>query len=152
MGISWSNMRKNLENEYICESLKGRIQYFATRYHHSHDSEGRVSIRIDNKEVFKSCYFDWCNYCCKSDISAINNGAFDQFFFYKAYYIYDNQPIKDSLNSNNAIVRLFAILDKRTGKRTLEKIKNTVDIQPDWLKPFYELRLSAENINYIERI
>ena len=59
MGISWSAMRRILERENICDSLKGRIQYFATRYSKSHDQEGRVAIRLDGKEVFKSCFYDW---------------------------------------------------------------------------------------------
>jgi hypothetical protein len=39
---------------------------------------------------------------------------------------------------------MFAVLDRRLGKRTLEKIKLTLDTQPDWLKKFYVLRLNAE--------
>ena len=37
MGISWSTMRKKLETENLCDSLRGRITYFATRYRKSHD-------------------------------------------------------------------------------------------------------------------
>ena len=35
MGLSWSAMRKVLEDENICDSLKGRVQYFVTRYRES---------------------------------------------------------------------------------------------------------------------
>ena len=59
MSQSWGSMRKQLEQENICDALKGRVQYFATRYRKSHDREGRVAIRLDGQEVFKSCYFDW---------------------------------------------------------------------------------------------
>ncbi len=59
MALSWSGMRKVLEQENICDSLKGRIQYFATRYRKSHDEEGRVAIRLDGEELFKSSWFDW---------------------------------------------------------------------------------------------
>lgn len=61
MGISWSGMCKVLEQDNICESLKGRIQYFATRYRESHDQEGLVAIRLDDEEVFQSCFFEWNN-------------------------------------------------------------------------------------------
>ena len=44
MSISWSAMRKKLETENICDSLKGRINYFATRYRKSHDEMGRVAF------------------------------------------------------------------------------------------------------------
>ena len=41
---------------------------------------------------------------------------------------------------------MFAILDRRVGKRTLEKLKDTLDEQPEWLKQFYILRIEAENL------
>lgn len=52
MGISFSAMRKKLEQEYICSSLKGRVQYFATRYRKVHHREGRIGIIFDKQEVF----------------------------------------------------------------------------------------------------
>lgn len=59
MGLSWSAMRQQLEQEFLCDSLKGRIQYFVTRYRKSHDQEGRVAIRLDGKEIFQSDFYDW---------------------------------------------------------------------------------------------
>ena len=50
------------------------------------------------------------------------------------------------IQSNNPIVRMFAILDRRIGKRTLEKLKDTLAEQPEWLKQFYILRFEAENL------
>lgn len=58
MGLSWSAIRKILEQDNICDLLKGRVQYFATRYRMSHDEEGRVALRLDGKEIFKSCFYD----------------------------------------------------------------------------------------------
>lgn len=167
MGQSWSSMRKQLEQENICEALKGRIQYFATRYRESHDQEGRVAIRLDGQEVFKSCYFDWCKtreqviadlpelkktsntyweYWDKIHLETENRGSFDQFAFYDAFHFYQNHSIEDCLTSESAIVRLFAIFDKRTGKRRLQKLLPEVENQPDWLKFFYGLRMDAEGI------
>ena len=56
-GMSWSGMRKVLEQENICSSLKGRIQYFQTRYRDAHDQYGRIAIRLDGEEIFSSDYF-----------------------------------------------------------------------------------------------
>lgn len=167
MGISWSSMRKRLEQENMCDSLKGRIQYFATRYRKSHDQEGRVAIRLDGEEIFKSDFYDWdmkrhqswleidenkgrsTSYNesgKKMELEALNKGGFDQFSFYIAFHKYHNQSIVDSLNSENPVVRLFAILDKRVGKRTLQKIVKDIKKQPDWLQIFYKLRLEADGI------
>ena len=170
MAISWSAMRKKLEKDNLCASLQGRIQYFATRYRTIHDSEGGVAVRVDGKEVFRSDHFRWME-CMFSDtseerdemtvdevreewqrlqMSANGNGNFERHQFYKAYYEYDNQSIEKSLESEDAIVRLFAILDKRVGKRTLEKLLPSVEQQPEWLRYFYRLRIEADNITQHE--
>lgn len=166
---SWSSMRKQLEQENVCESLKGRIQYFATRYRKSHDDEGRVAIRIDGQEVYKSCFFDWdikrheawkeidarknkkTSYLESGEemeLGALNRGGFDQFAFYNAFHFYQNHSIDESLSSPDPIVKLFAIFDKRVGKRRLQKILSEIESQPDWLKIFYRLRMEAEGIKY----
>lgn len=44
MGGSFSGMRKILVKENICETLKGRVRYFATRYRKFHDQEGRAAM------------------------------------------------------------------------------------------------------------
>jgi hypothetical protein len=41
---------------------------------------------------------------------------------------------------------MFAILDRRVGKRTLIRLKETEDAQPDFLRQFYRLRLEAEHL------
>lgn len=44
MEISFSAIRKRVEQEHICSSLTGCIQYFVTRYRKVHDQEGRIGI------------------------------------------------------------------------------------------------------------
>jgi len=167
MGLSWSAMRKILEKENICDSLKGRIQYFATRYRKSPDQEGRVAILLDGKEIFKSDYYDWdikrnqswveideikgrkTSYSESSkqmELGALNKGGFDQWSFYEAFHKYQNQSIDISLNSDNPVVRLFAIMDKRTGNKRLQKIISEVETQPEWLQFFYRLRLETNKV------
>ncbi|MCL2513099.1 MAG: hypothetical protein FWF08_04275 [Oscillospiraceae bacterium] len=160
-------MRKILEQEYICDSLKGRIQYFATNYRKSHDQIGRVAIRLDGKEIFKSNWFDWvikrdeakkelsaslgksisyAEFGEQMELGALIKGGFDEFGFYEAFQEYYNQSIENSLTSPDPVVRLFAVLDKRTGKRRLKKLVAGINEQPEWLQPFYKLRFQAEEI------
>lgn len=167
MGLSWSAMRKVLEQENICASLKGRVQYFATRYRKSHDQEGRVAIRLDGEEIFNSCFYDWQNKRVQAKESVVipnmdkisyweywnavhletkNFGGFDQYGFYKAFHQYQNQSIGNSLASPNPVVRLFAFLDKRVGKRRLCEVLSDIDKQPEWLQVFYRLRLEADGL------
>ena len=66
--------------------------------------------------------------------------------FCEALEIYRNQDIQSSIHSLNPLVRMFAVLDRRIGKRTLEKIKDEVELLPEWVKQFYQLRCEAEGI------
>lgn len=59
---------------------------------------------------------------------------------------YRNQSIKDSINSENPLERMFAILDRRIGKRTLRNMKDSLEKQEEWIKFFYQLRIDSENI------
>jgi len=51
-------------------------------------------------------------------------------------------PAGQALQSENAIIRIFAALDKRMGRRTLEKLWHTPAFEdnPEWVKQFYQLR------------
>ncbi len=167
MSISWGAMRKKLETENICGSLKGRITYFVTRYREAHDETGRAAVLVDGKEILQSDWFKWAKinheqyfagktdenknltgaeYLKKIDDETHNLGGFDQYGFYMAFYEYSNQSIKDSLYSTDPLVRLLAIFDKRVGKRTLEVLKSMLAEQPEWLRYFYKLRLDSEGI------
>jgi len=166
-GISWSKMRKILEQENMCNSLKGRIQYFQTRYRGAHDQHGRIAIRLDGKEIFNSDYFDSCqkefeigketNVFDERGWFLNNHDGYEELLnevknqggyssFYNAFYDYHNISIDESLNSSDPMVRLFAILDRRVGKRRLQKLAFEINSQPKWLQVFYRLRFEADGI------
>ena len=48
---SWSDAKRKLEQDFLAPSLRGRVQYFMTRYTHAHDEAGRVAIRVDGREA-----------------------------------------------------------------------------------------------------
>ena len=158
MGQSLSAMRKQLEKENICACLKGRIKYFVTLYRETHDGwEGRISVSIDKKEIFKSNTFEWHKLSGemwnngnhdykKITIQCHKEGVVNVYRFYEAFYYYQNHSIHESLTSDDALVRLFAILDKRVGKRTLKELQASLNTQPEWLQVFYRLRLETEGI------
>ena len=66
--------------------------------------------------------------------------------FCEALEVYRNQDIQESIHSINPIVKMFAVLDRRVGKRTLVKIKDEIETLPKWVKQFYYLRCEAEGI------
>ena len=160
---SWSGIRKKLETEYLAECLRGHIQYFATSYSRSPDREGRAAIRYDGKEIIKGCF--WNNWL-KADLfpkdekyekrmkveyafmddTALKLGVFDQRSFYAAFAEFNNQSIEMSLNSENLIVRIFALLDRRLGKRRLLLMQETIEKEPDTFQEFYAIRMKAEGL------
>ena len=160
---TWSGIRKKLENEYLAKSLQGHIQYYATTYSRSHDHEGRAAIRYDGKEIIKGCY--WYNWTKAGqfpkdekyerrmreenafmDDTALKLGVFDQRSFYAAFQEFDQQSIEKSLKSENLIVRIFAVLYRRVGKRRLLMMKDTIEQEPNTFKEFYAIRARAEGI------
>ena len=159
---TWSGIRKKLEEEYLAQSLRGRVCYFCTTYKKSHDREGRAAILVDGKEVLKGTYY---NFCLKWDLlphdkpispwqaflkpnaMTLEEGIFDERTFYAAFDELDNQSIEASLESDNLLVRIFAILDRRVGKRRLEVMGETLSREESVLRDFYLLRLDAEGMN-----
>ena len=148
---TWSGIRKKLESEYLAKSLQGHIQYYATTYSRSHDHEGRAAIRYDGKEIIKGCY--WYNWTkagqfpkdekyerrmreenAFTDDTALKLGVFDQRSFYAAFQEFDQQSIEKSLKSENLIVRIFAVLDRRVGKRRLLMMKDTIEAGTEYFQ------------------
>ena len=160
---TWSGARAKLEKEYLAESLRGHIQYFATSYSKCPDHEGRAAIMLDGKEIISGGYYNnWTKAPefphdekyekrmkienAYMDDTALRLGVFDQRCFYEAFEIFDNQSIEKSLESDNMLVRIMAILDRRVGKRRLREIKETIDDEEPVFKEFFAIRATAEKI------
>lgn len=148
---SWSGIRKKLETEYLAPSLRGHIQYYATSYSRSPDHEGRAAIRYDGKEIIKGCYY---NNWIKADLfpkdEKYEKRMKEEFAFMDdtalRLGIFDQQSIEMSLKSENLIVRIFAVLDRRVGKRRLALMKETIADEPDTFREFYAIRMKAEGL------
>ncbi len=158
---SWSDLKKKL-TEQLCGPLKNRITYFLTRYHEVHNSYGRASIRLDGRELVN---FSWVEMRRQEkDTYELwkETGAWDweapelkqkwnrdailsDYDFLEAAMEFLQLPIKDALQSDNYLIRVFAIMDKRVGKRTLEAIKKGGEYKsyPEWVRQFYELRFKV---------
>ena len=158
---SWSGLNKQL-TDFLCDELKGRISYFLTYYHKVHNSYGRAAIRLDGREL---CSFTWRDmYTQESDTDERwrETGEWDSDLpelrekwdrdctycekdFTKAATDYLSMPISEALISPDMIVRCLAVMDRRVGKRTLQKIRDSGEYLtlPDWVRRFYELRLSV---------
>lgn len=84
----------------------------------------------------------------KVEQQLLNKGIFSVYYFTHALREYLNQEIRKSICSDNPLVRILAVLDRRVGKRTLERVGKSFKMEPEWVQPFYKLRLDAEHIEY----
>jgi len=46
-----------LEQDLLCDALKGRLKYFITKYNNAHDESGRVAIIVDGREIIQGDIF-----------------------------------------------------------------------------------------------
>ena len=161
---SWSALNKQL-TDFLCDELKQHISYFLTRYHKVHNSYGRAAILLDNKEMV--C-FSWIEmYHQESDLQEVwketgswnydnpdlknkwdTNATYYDMDFLSAAVSFLEMPIQEALPSDNYIIRIFAILDRRVGKRTLQKMMEQKNHQnlPDWVEQFFDLRCDMSGI------
>lgn len=170
---SWSHLKKRMES-FICGPLSGRVTYFFTNYHDVHNVYGRAAIRLDGNELicfswietscqehdisefriddptvhFKSSNEKWDYICEKQKSNWDANCTYSETDFIAAVQSFFHLSIEAALVDENYIIRILAILDRRTGKRTLKRIKDSGEYldYPDWTRKFYELRFKAESI------
>lgn len=160
---SWSGLNRQLQAT-LCDALKGRVSYFLTRYHTVHDAYGRAAIRLDGRELV---VFSWVEtYRQERDLAARYapdggkswhelatelkprwdlGGTYSEMDFLDAALRFRKMRIRDALESENCIIRILAILDRRVGKRTLAKLRARGEYEccPDWVRQFYRLRLGT---------
>lgn len=159
-------MRKYLEQDMLSPCLHGRVRYGCTEYT-GMDGCHIFSVCVDGKTVKRfswetvNTYFIENGFKPESPCTG-TSGYWDGFQallekyppekrteytdseFCIALKAYRNQPISESLFSENPIVRMFAVLDRRVGKRTLDKLPDSIGQQPERLRFFYILRMEAE--------
>lgn len=168
----WSKLRKRLEN-LICESLRERVKFTVTNYGKAHDQLGRAFISVDKNEVFNMCTLTSNNALFEKEEELLNDlqlkydvfneeqncsiqdkaheiimteGVFAQYDFFEAVEQYLNSSIEVYLQSNHIIIMILSLIDRRVGKRTLIRIKESIQQEHKIVQFFYTLRCEAERI------
>ena len=72
-------------------------------------------------------------------------GILSDWDFLQAATDFLQMPIGEALISDNCLIRIFAILDRRAGKRTIKQIKDSEKYKtyPEWVQQFYKLRFES---------
>ena len=120
--MKWSKLKKTIEDKFA-DCLSGRVSLYATRYTSGSYFMVRGWITADKIEIANFSTPD-------------NNSKFE----------WNTPEIDEAIISDNPIIRAFAMLDRRLGKRRLRQIDKT-DLHPLVLR-LLNLRLECENIKY----
>ena len=162
---SWSGMRRYLEQEMLTPAWQGRVRY------HCSTAVGMDGCRLFEVYLDNVCFkrFSWETV----NSWFIQTGAVEKpspmtvpeywFGFWSlleqypmekrpeytddefsgALEEYRNSDIQKSIRSPNPLVVMFALFDRRVGKRTLERLKDEMAGRPEWLRELYRIRTGA---------
>lgn len=170
--MKWSQLKKRIEATFA-DSVAGRVEVWNTRYRKAHDAEGEAWITIDKQRVSSMgtyTYFmesdrEQSRLCmelgCTDFRDPLQREAFrqaqeqaDQIVNDRGIYrmedvnsaLFDllNLSIDDAIRSDNAIIRAFATLDRRFGKRRLAVFDDTKE--HPLVRTLFRFRCEAEGI------
>jgi len=166
---SWQRMRKELKS-FLAPALAGRVDYSVTRYRKSHDGVGHAEILVDGKPVTNFCWIskemrscaggwdeDARKYIPAPDFDPVTRD-FADYDFLAAAGLYLNSPIGESLGGaevledddlrrhTGVLRQCLALMDRRVGKRTLQRFATEAAAAPEIVRFFYSLRCSAEGL------
>ena len=168
----WSKAKKQLKG-FTCESLNDRVDFHIINYRKAHDQLGRAVITVDKKEVLNMCTItsdialnrkEWDirqNQNIEYDIYNRNQnydigeqahllikaeGVFAQYDFFDSLEEYFRSPIDKSLTSTDMVIKILSLLDRRIGKRTLQKLNETIESENEMFNYFFELRCDSEGL------
>jgi hypothetical protein len=143
----WSKLKKQIESGFADE-LKGKVQIYLTTYANSKSFMGRGWItyngvelsNFSNNEAFV-IHGSYSNVLCdkspgppthqpinnedRAEGNLVEKGEFSKYDFGDSCWDFINMNVKDAQMSINPLLRTLAVLDKRTGKRSLSTLDET---------------------------
>ena len=174
--MRWTKLKQQLESRFA-DKLRGRLELHTAHYRHAHDSDGRLWLTIDGREVASMCHFRASNarWELAGELAAAQappgvggrvdapthkrawdqalqltrqQGVLNQDEAYRALEAYLDLTIEDAMSSDNVLIRALAMADARLGKRRLRALRLVPDNHP-LVREVFALRCSAEQIELI---
>ena len=160
--MNWSLLRKQIRS-LICDELRDRVDFHKAVYRKSWESlYDRAWITVDGEEVFEvsqgAYTMVWRNamqaaalrhpeadrYAIRdlANIATADSPVESTCFLSQSLRFYLESPLAGSLQSDNPVIRAFAMIDRRTGKRALARVTLAPEAHP-LVRAFYELRTVA---------
>ena len=167
--MQWSKLKTRIK-ALICPELQNRIDFYVTRYREATDFGTEAWITIDGVKAFGGGHYHrFVPYCqewhrsvpdtnalpyLSSECKAIGQGIEDELDkreihdtnqIVGAMRSYLDLSIKEALQSDNPFIKALAIIDRRVGKRAIEKL-GIQETDHSLVRRFYELRLNCKHI------
>lgn len=147
--MQWSKLKSKIK-DFIRPELKDRIDFHLTSYRKSHDGADKIWITIDGERVFSCKHYlyefgerelIWSEKMNldQARVSLNRDEVHKPNEFGDAMRIYLDMPIEKALQSANPFIKAFALIDRRTGKRNIDKL-NIDESEHALVKAFYKLR------------
>ena len=159
--MRWSKLKQRIEENFAPE-ISERARVHLTRHRGSHDQEQHGRIIIDGDVWFDACTFKSSRAMLDTveENTGIRSwGLVDQHVieevkergflegsnFSSVLFAFLNTSVEDALSSGEPLMRVLAVMDKRVGKRTLNKLLTHCSASAPERK-FIEMRLSAHSV------
>lgn len=141
----WSKLKKGITNRFS-DTIRNEIGIYMNSYGDDLDFSGRAWVTINGKEVVNfstgksmnkyrsqlnelTTGKDWKTHTKIDEKDRgnelIEEGEFSRQDFTISCYNYLSMDIKEAQESEHPIIRMLAVLDKRTGKRKLIEMTDT---------------------------
>lgn len=164
----WSKEKKFLEDK-LAESLIGKIEYnLEGGRKTTWGATYKVEIRYNKKSLvkfgeginYRTSYYESLEMAKLEEITWTKEESYMVFLkvqqrlwdeetytidlFFKGMVEYLSLSIEDALKHDEWMIRLFAIMDKRLGKRSLLKLEKEINTYPKMLQIIYKIRMKEE--------
>jgi hypothetical protein len=147
--MQWSKLKSRVK-DFICPELKDRIDFHLTSYRKSHDGADKVWITVDGERVISCKHYPfefgerelvWLEEKTleEAKVSLNEKEIHRPEEFGDSMRNYLDMPIEEALRSSNPFIKAFALVDRRTGKRTIQNLAIS-DSEHTLVKAFYNLR------------
>jgi hypothetical protein len=146
--MQWSKLKARI-SDLICADLRSRIDFHVTGFRASHDGADKIWILIDRKRVFSCKHYPYEEAERQANYDGLEGAELKKRLrekeihgpedFGSAMRAYLDMPIGEALISANPLIRAFSVVDRRLGRRSLEKLSIS-DSDHTLVKAFYQLR------------
>jgi hypothetical protein len=167
--MQWSKLKTRIK-ALTCAELHDRIDFHVTRYREATDFGTEAWITVDGIKVFGGGHYHRFVPECQEwrlrvpDVNSLpyphperkatgqeiaealdEREIHDTEQMVGAMRQYLDLSIKEALQSDNPFIKALAVIDRRTGKRAIEKLQ-LQETEHSLVRRFYELRVACKRV------